>query len=623
MIKQKLLPAVMGYACIYILCIFMTACNPPGPLEQTLRQAGNNRIELEEVLKHYQKDKLRYKAACYLIERMSKCYSYSDLYIDSLKQLKWLSAQYGEGTWTDSVNDLWYNFSYRKSPKIYDSQVITAEYLIENIDLAFSVWEQRPWAKHYSFDDFCKYILPYRIGDEPLESWRKIYYDHYAASVDSIYEGNDIVKTAQAVQDLFLKEQFKWNTHFTLPHLGPLFLLKHRVGRCRESCDFTLYLFRALGIPTAIDSYLISPQTNGQHSWNVLKDTTGLLVPFWFMESDVKRGQNDGRPKGKVYRTMFGGELADVTMEYFGENEAELEIDCPQEITQISLCVFSCGKYTEVDKVTRNGNKAIFHNLEPEVRFQPMYHKNEILCPTGYAFSITRTGTVNLYKPDTLKRQKAILTRKYPVHAHFKEYLECMTGLIIEGDQSMNFQNPCLLGHIEDTITTNQICFDSIPSFPVKYIRLIPPGKFYIEIGEIAFFDTNNKKLDTYICKAPIAKDAKHTEKCILDGDILSYYESQEITKEEIVLSFTRKSQIGKILFVPRNDDNFIKKGDEYELFYQNGTKGWISLGKQIATTDSLIYNNIPSGALLWLRDLTRGQEEQLFSLQTNGKQLF
>ena len=63
MIKQKLLPAVMGYACIYILCIFMTACNPPGPLEQTLRQAGNNRIELEEVLKHYQKDKLRYKAA--------------------------------------------------------------------------------------------------------------------------------------------------------------------------------------------------------------------------------------------------------------------------------------------------------------------------------------------------------------------------------------------------------------------------------------------------------------------------------------------------------------------------------------------------------------------------------
>lgn len=42
---------------VYILCILMTACNPPGPLEQTLRQAEDNRIELEEVLKYYQKDK--------------------------------------------------------------------------------------------------------------------------------------------------------------------------------------------------------------------------------------------------------------------------------------------------------------------------------------------------------------------------------------------------------------------------------------------------------------------------------------------------------------------------------------------------------------------------------------
>ena len=56
MIKQRRLSWDM---LVYILCILMTACNPPGPLEQTLRQAEDNRIELEEVLKHYQKDKLK------------------------------------------------------------------------------------------------------------------------------------------------------------------------------------------------------------------------------------------------------------------------------------------------------------------------------------------------------------------------------------------------------------------------------------------------------------------------------------------------------------------------------------------------------------------------------------
>ena len=66
-------------------------------------------------------------------------------------------------------------------------------------------------------------------------------------------------------------------------------------------------------------------------------------------------------------------------------------------------------------------------------------------------------------------------------------------------------------------------------------------------------------------------------------------------------------------MFVPRNDDNFITPGNSYELFYQDGVMGWRSLGKQIATTYELIHTNIPEGALLWLRNLTRGKEEQIF----------
>ena len=34
-------------------------------------------------------------------------------------------------------------------------------------------------------------------------------------------------------------------------------------------------------------------------------------------------------------------------------------------------------------------------------------------------------------------------------------------------------------------------------------------------------------------------------------------------------------------VYIPRNDDNFIRIGDEYELFYHDGPKGWVSLGRQ------------------------------------------
>ena len=57
--------------------------------------------------------------------------------------------------------------------KVYDMNVITAEFLIENIDLSFEVWENPPISKYYDFNIFCEYVLPYRFANEPLSNWRK------------------------------------------------------------------------------------------------------------------------------------------------------------------------------------------------------------------------------------------------------------------------------------------------------------------------------------------------------------------------------------------------------------------------------------------------------------------
>ena len=81
--------------------------------------------------------------------------------------------------------------------------------------------------------------------------------------------------------------------------------------------------------------------------------------------------------------------------------------------------------------------------------------------------------------------------------------------------------------------------------------------------------------------------------------------------------------RLGSMLFVPHNDGNYIEAGDEYELFYHDGVGGWKSLGRQTALTDSLIYENVPGDAVLWLRDLTKGKEEQQFILDKDGEQLF
>lgn len=61
--------------------------------------------------------------------------------------------------------------------------------------------------------------------------------------------------------------------------------------------------------------------------------------------------------------------------------------------------------------------------------------------------------------------------------------------------------------------------------------------------------------------------------------------------------------------------------GDYYELFYW-GEGCWNSLGKKMAEKPFLPYDGIPSGALLYLHDSTRGEEELIFHME-DGKQVF
>lgn len=69
----------------------------------------------------------------------------------------------------------------------------------------------------------------------------------------------------------------------------------------------------------------------------------------------------------------------------------------------------------------------------------------------------------------------------------------------------------------------------------------------------------------------------------------MSYYQPDQFQKDQfVVLDLGEPKQIAKVEFYPRNDDNKIVTGELYELFYWD--KKWISLGKQYAEDNKLIY---------------------------------
>ena len=163
---------------------------PISSLEFALRMAKDNRAELDKVLCFYQKnlaDSLKYKAACFLIENMPY---HSYVYGEQLEKYKeyyvWLKGSHGK-TPEEVVDSIIKTFGSIGQLDIkYDLQEIDSAYLCSNIEWAFKVWREQPWGKNISFDMFCEYLLPYRIGDESLGYWREMYYEKYNPLLDSL-----------------------------------------------------------------------------------------------------------------------------------------------------------------------------------------------------------------------------------------------------------------------------------------------------------------------------------------------------------------------------------------------------------------------------------------------------
>jgi len=621
---------------IFFLLLFSGCATKVDRLEYALEFAGENRRELEKVLEYYSDDSLKFRAACFLIENMPRWYAYDGWQLDTLEVLM---RKDREGIFSKDDKMRWNSFDYHALNKIYDSKVITSEYLIENIDLAFQEWQKRPWNKSLSFDDFCDLILPYRIGNERLSDWRSLYNAYYGNLLDSIYTGSDVLEACKCINDELNRQSYKYSVEWNVPHNRADYLFETRIGYCREVSDLIQYAMRSCGIPVAADFMPYSPDYRYSHEWNVVRDTTGRYIQFGFDGLDPVRDKvmDDGRRKGKVYRYCYalqnereilrkhsgwniGGAEGlywkDVTSEYFGHNQAVVNVFTTGK-PFIGLSVFSTNGWQIIGEgVCKNSGKAIFDNIEPSIIYVPASQNNGVK-PAGYPFMLDSEGNVEEFVPDTVNLEKVILKRKMPLIPRVAAWGYSQIEARIEGDTNINFKKPKLITEIKDTMDYTFQVFRGLCSEPVKYIRYVPPVGL-LQLAELRLYQDTALKNEIKI--TPLT-DVTYVKK-VIDGDILSYiYRKSKGLIEPLIFSLDSLQQIKRLYFIARTDDNYVWKGDAYELLYFDGKKGWKSQGVKIATSKQICFD-APRNALLWLRNRTKGREEQVF-IYKNNKQWF
>lgn len=488
---------------VFILCL--TNCNDI----KSPRNFEFYKIKYNKAVRHYSspKDSLKLKALYFILENLSDQYHYQGEWVDAYNKLV-------IGEKNISINDLVNKLDSIKRIyptllyKVKDEALITNSQLIENIDKAF-ITRKFKWVENLPFDDFCEYVLPYKIGNEKPELRETWLNDEAYLKNDSLLNIKDMFKATAYINNRL--SWFHGSVNYDFPiDLGYKMSRLIATGTCYSQARMALFQMHAIGLPTTIDFAPSWGNRSSGHYWNALiyrhcpypLDPTGANIGF--------------------YKIGFKGVNR-----------------IPYKVSKVFRQTFS---------IQNESLRAIADTLEP----MPQIFNN--------------------------RRIKDVTSDYVPTSTVVLEY---SSGFLRKFAYLFTFDDHNWIPSYWGIINRNQIFFKNMGR-DIVYL----PGIYY-SLSNIASIG-NPFILTT-------------------DGQTKELKRNLQITQ---TLVLTKK--------YPEDETNNIFKGNKYELFYWD--VGWKSLGIQIAKSSRLYFYKVPTNALFWLRNLTKGKQERIFTYENNSQ---
>lgn len=657
------------------------SCNKyPPDIKETLKIAGQNKSELEKVLDYYSRspdDSFKFKAACFLIRNLqwhsSKQVKLPDkvwdeyLFEDSLSK-----AKIGNPADTD-LEHYFYTFKigekkkrikqYLQDVKISsitenDIHTISSDFLIHTIDCAFAV-RNLPWNKNLSFDEFCEYILPYRLTSEPVFDIRQKLFTQFQSLAKNDTIINDPIKAATAINRYINYFNWDWDDlNIDLPDLGFYSIFFWNINKltCANHLAIEGQILRSAGIPVI---EIFTPKwkiNNLGHNWCGLLSNDKKIIPFspiW-QDPGIQRDEHSLDKASKLYMKTFGAQkdspfylksatetipelfsspcIKDVTNQFVPTHDIELKLD--KSTTSNNLCYFCLFIYREWEpvgwgEIDHKSGTVCFKNIPEGIVGLPCIFKNNEMVPIGKLIKTESKGGYKLIEPSN-DLVSIHLTRKYPPKAGLQYFNNMAIGTIIEASNEENFKHAVKLSTLSDTLRPYFQDYTFSNPNKYRYYRLTAPG-YSLHFAELEFLTSVKKKGSSEASSLPIfnlsdtiTKPAfKLTGVLIGDRKDEFAFDHNPLTytfQRTLTVDFGQPEQINTIRILPRNADNGISIGDIYELYYWNN--GWKYFGATKAKYNFVQFEHVPAGTIYWLKNTTKGHEEQAF-FYSKGQQIF
>jgi hypothetical protein len=458
-----------------------------------------------------------------------------------------------------------------------------------------------------------------------------------------------MLRACQIIYNELLKNKWMFENDLPFPSKGANALLKSRYGDCEDRCELVVFAMRSMGIPCGIDILLQAPEKRSPHHyWNYIIDEKGNTIDFAL--GDMAPNNIKQKPHfkiGKAYRRCFSPQLQtpyikaklpvsdipdrlrdihikDVSKEYFPEDNIVIPLFNNRK-SIIYLSVFNNEKWVPIGcaDIIKPDSVRLNH-LEPNVLYLLGTYRNETFYPQSYPFIYRGAGKYDLMQTDTTLYETIKIDRKYPTSERLKFFQSRLVGGEFQGANRKDFKDAKLLYRI-----------DSLPDYKYqdisinienkfKYLRYVSGVNGHCEIGDIEFFspESQNPLIGNIIGEGiSYGNDPKVKREHVFDHDPLTFFSANSPDGAWVGMRLNHPQRISRIRYIGRNDDNGIRVGDHYRLLYLFG-QDWKLVGECVGQEEYLTFDSVPKGALLWLRNITRGNEERIFTYE-DGKQVW
>lgn len=288
-----------------------------------------------------------------------------------------------------------------------------------------------------------------------------------------------------------------------------------------------------------------------------------------------------------------------------------------------------------------------FKNAMPNLLYFPVYYPNNGYKTFGKPFYIEIVDSMPIIRSiphtdgmaDT--RGTMILTRKYPRKPNMKRVADELVGGRFIGSVKGDFSDAVTLLEIKEAPIPALVTYPLTRKGRYKSYRFQASEEHpHAHISMLEWLTPDNHRYantmpalrrhilsptDTASLAHEIGlvrmMDADSWDKMSWKAEYDGNMQTSPSAYSNITLWLKEPQTVTHVRFSPKNADNGICAGNEYELHYWEN--GWHSCGTVRAKYEYVKFDNVPQSRLYWLENKSRGEEEMPFIVDELGKQRF